>query len=109
MDLRELTDIAVKVRGHFDQVNQAQGRRAWTGQQIALGLVTDLGDLVRLLMEVDGFRSRRIGHDEEMRGELADCLWSLLILAESVGVDLESAFQEEMSRITERYAGKRTE
>nr|WP_255645756.1 hypothetical protein [Actinoplanes polyasparticus] len=56
----------------------------------------DVGDLAKLVMAVDGRREipdarARLGH------ELADCLWSVLVLADRYGVDLAVEF----SRMTD--------
>jgi hypothetical protein len=43
--------------------------------------------------------------DGALAHELADCLWSVMVLAEAYEVDLESAFLQTMDELNERLAG----
>jgi NTP pyrophosphatase (non-canonical NTP hydrolase) len=69
--------------------------------ELAQGFVGDVGDLMKLLLAKDG---RRPGADVDAKlaHELADCLWSLLVLAEACDVDLEAAFLRTMSELEAR-------
>ena len=40
--------------------------------------------------------------DEKLRHELADCLWSVLTLADYYGIDLEQQFVESMKDLESR-------
>jgi NTP pyrophosphatase (non-canonical NTP hydrolase) len=91
MDLEDLRARAVAVAALYDRHNIAAGRGVWSTGDLALGLVGDVGDLVKLVMAVDGRREipdarERLGH------ELADCLWSVLVLADRYDVDLAAEF-----------------
>lgn len=99
MDLQELTEVALRVQARFDEVNDQRRGGAWTTAEIALGFATDLGDLARLLMVREGRRDPRSDLDLKLQGELADCLWSVLVLAHTCQVDLEAAFSSTMNDI----------
>ncbi|RNH94108.1 nucleotide pyrophosphohydrolase [Micromonospora aurantiaca] len=91
MDLESLRLRAVAIAELYDRHNVAAGRGAWSTGDLALGFVGDVGDLAKLVMAVDGRREitaarERLGH------ELADCLWSVLVLADRYGVDLAAEF-----------------
>ena len=91
MDLATLQARAVAIKELYDRYNVTAGRTAWTSGDVALGFVGDVGDLAKLVMAVDGRREiddahARLGH------ELADCLWSVLVLADHYGVDLGAEF-----------------
>jgi NTP pyrophosphatase (non-canonical NTP hydrolase) len=91
MDLGTLQARAVTIAKLYDRYNVAAGREAWTTGDLALGFVGDVGDLAKLVMAVDGRREiadarDRLGH------ELADCLWSVLVLADRYSVDLVTEF-----------------
>ena len=67
------------------------------------GLVGDVGDLMKLVMAKAGSRpvedlDRRLAH------ELADCLWSVLTLADAYDVDLETSFTSTMDELEESLA-----
>jgi NTP pyrophosphatase (non-canonical NTP hydrolase) len=42
--------------------------------------------------------------DEALAHELSDCLWSVIVLADKYGVDLESSFNRTMNELDERLA-----
>jgi NTP pyrophosphatase (non-canonical NTP hydrolase) len=55
------------------------------------GFVVDVGDLMRLVMAKSGIRHTD-EVDAKLAHELADCLWSVLVLAKLYDIDLEKAF-----------------
>ncbi|MEI6463745.1 MAG: nucleotide pyrophosphohydrolase [Verrucomicrobiota bacterium] len=89
--LATLTTEAMALRSRFDATALASGRRPWTRDEVMSGFVGDVGDLMKLVMAKNGVRpiadiDRKLGH------ELADCLWSVLVLAKLHDVDLEREF-----------------
>src|SRR5262245_55537772 len=91
MDIAGLQSRALEIADLYDRWHLAAGRQAWDTGDVALGFVGDVGDLAKLVMAVDGRREipgarLRLGH------ELADCLWSVLVLADRYAVDLEAEF-----------------
>jgi NTP pyrophosphatase (non-canonical NTP hydrolase) len=91
MDLERLQERAVSISDLYDRYNVAEGRRAWTTGDLALGFVGDVGDLAKLLLAVEGRREIQNAHSL-LGHELADCLWAVLVLADKYGVDLEAEF-----------------
>lgn len=63
-----------------------------------LGFAGDVGDLAKLVMAEEGARDMPGGR-AALEHELADCLWSVLILAHRYGVDLETAFRRTMAEL----------
>lgn len=103
MRLAELQARARAVADRYDQHHVAAGRAPWSTGDLALGFVGDVGDLAKLVMAVDGRREipdarDRLGH------ELADCLWSVLVLADRYDVDLVVEFGK-MTEGIERHLG----
>jgi NTP pyrophosphatase (non-canonical NTP hydrolase) len=93
MDLETLQARAVAIAGLYDRHHAAAGRERWDTGDLALGFVGDVGDLAKLVMAVDGRREipdarARLGH------ELADCLWSVLVLADRYSIDLADEFAQ---------------
>ncbi|MFE9693769.1 nucleotide pyrophosphohydrolase [Micromonospora sp. NPDC005806] len=91
MDLAELQARARVVADRYDRHHEAAGRTPWRTEDLTLGFVGDVGDLAKLVLAVEGRRElpdarERLGH------ELADCLWSVLVLADRYGVDLAAEF-----------------
>jgi NTP pyrophosphatase (non-canonical NTP hydrolase) len=98
MDFTELTGRAADVRRRYAEWEIARYGRSWTDEEIALGLVGDVGDLMKLVQGKAGVRPRA-DLDEALAHELADCLWAVMTLASTYGVDLEAAFQRTMDTL----------
>jgi NTP pyrophosphatase (non-canonical NTP hydrolase) len=100
MDLRELHHQAREVRRRYAQEEARRYGRSWTREEIMLGFLGDVGDLAKLVQGKAGVRPRA-DLDAALAHELADCLWSVLTLADCYGVDLEAAFTDTMRELTE--------
>ena len=95
MDFQELSRRALAVRELYREYELKKYGASWSNEELALGFVGDVGDLVKLVMASNGRRnipdaSSKLAH------ELADCLWSVIVLAEFHGVNLEEAFLKTM-------------
>jgi len=101
MDFAELTRRAMEIRERYAVQEIARTGRAWTRAELAQGFVGDVGDLMKLLLAKDG-RRPCADVDAKLAHELADCLWSLLVLAEACDVDLETAFLRTISELEAR-------
>ena len=90
---------AMKVKDLYDEMNRKQRARTWTNAEFMLGFVGDVGDLAKLVMAQEGAREipgglGALGH------ELADCLWSVLVLSHVYGIDLAEEFLGTISMLT---------
>ena len=100
-DITELRERALEIRRKYDELNKAQHNGAWGPKDHAMGFVGDVGDLMKLIAAKEGIRAgtdidSRLGH------ELADCLWSLFVLAEHYNIDLEKEFKRTMDYLDKR-------
>lgn len=104
MDFQEISKRAQELRRQYVEYEKQRYGTPWTSEQIALGLVGDVGDLVKLVMAESGHReipdSRR-----KLEHELSDCLWSIIVLANDHNIDLEKSFLETMDSL-ERQLSK---
>ena len=98
MDFGELARRAAEIRKQYRDFEAAKYGRTWTDEEIALGFVGDVGDLVKIIQAKNGVRLMP-DVDERLAHELADCLWSVLVLAEAYGIDLEQAFIRTMDEL----------
>jgi NTP pyrophosphatase (non-canonical NTP hydrolase) len=100
MKLAEASERALQVRRLFAQYEQQLYGRLWSREEIALGFVGDVGDLMKLLQAKEGVRQIPDA-ESKLAYELADCLWSVLILAKLYDVDIETAFVQTMNELEE--------
>jgi NTP pyrophosphatase (non-canonical NTP hydrolase) len=108
MEFSEMQEQARAVRRRYAQEEARRYGRSWTPEEIMLGFLGDVGDLAKLVQGKAGVRPRE-DLDEALAHELADCLWSVLTLADSYGVDLEMAFTGTMRELTNYLGGHAAE
>lgn len=105
MEFEDLVRRAMEVRRQYADLEQATYGRAWTRQEVALGFVGDVGDLMKLLLAKEGVRAIPDA-EQKLAHEFADCLWSLLVLSQVYGIDLEHAFLQTMDELEEYIASQ---
>lgn len=106
MEFAELIVRAMEIRQQYAEMETTRYGRAWSLEELALGFVGDVGDLSKLLMAHVGVRNIP-DVEQKLAHELADCLWSLLVLSQKVGVDLECAFLRTMDDLEVHLAAQR--
>lgn len=99
MQLDDMRARALGVRDLYDQLNGQKRGRAWTREELMLGFMGDVGDLAKLVAVAEGARDLPGGPDA-LAHELADCLWCVLVLADTYGVDLPTEFDRTMDQVT---------
>jgi NTP pyrophosphatase (non-canonical NTP hydrolase) len=103
MDFQQMQARARSVRAKYAEVEATSYGRSWTTEEIMLGFLGDVGDLAKLVQGKAGVRPRD-DLDEALAHELADCLWSVLTLADAYDVDLAAAFTSTMDELDEVLA-----
>lgn len=83
----------------YATLETARGGAPWTRAELAQGFAGDVGALMKLVMAREGRREAPPDLDARLAHELADCLWSVLVLAEACGIDLERAFLATMEEL----------
>jgi NTP pyrophosphatase (non-canonical NTP hydrolase) len=71
-----------------------------------LDLVSEVGELAKEILKVTDYGRQPFRPTEEWSGELADILYSLTCVANSTGVDLETALNEALDKYEGRLARK---
>ena len=105
MEFQHLIERALEIRRLYAGLERARYGRSWTGPEIALGFVGDVGDLSKLVQAASGVRDIPDARSK-LAHELADCLWSVMALADAYGIDLERAFTETMDELELHLAAK---
>ena len=105
MNLNQLTERAMEIHAAFASAARRNGRREWLREDIMQGFVGDVGDLMKLSMAKSGTRDIA-DVDRKLAHELADCLWSVLVLAKLHGVALEEAFERTMKELEQELVAR---
>ena len=105
MKFSDLENSALQLNDLYEQLEVRRYGRIWTTEELALGFVGDVGDLAKLIQANAGIRNiddckAKLGH------ELSDCLWSIIVLANKCGIDLEAEFVRNTKEIAEHISGE---
>ena len=95
-DIKFLEQRAMEIRRKYDQLNKAREGQSWSTQKLAHGFKKDVADLITIL-EAKQMDQKKLNH------ELADCLWSVLVIAHKLEIDLERAFWTTMGELDQRF------
>lgn len=104
MEFSDLKAKALQVRDGYNKRNALDGHNEWGSAEYVQGFMGDVGDLAKLVMAKNNLRHFRDGRDvdEAITHELADCLWSTIVLADVLNVNLEVTFSQTMDEIVTR-------
>lgn len=94
MTYNNLVRIVMNTRKLLEKFEKKSTGKTWGIEELLVGLVTDVGDLARLILAKEGFRADRGNIDKALRHELADCLWAIIVLSEKYNINLSSALIE---------------
>jgi len=100
MKFTDLEKSALQLNELYELLEIKKYGRVWTTEELALGFVGDVGDLAKLIQANAGIRNiddcrAKLGH------ELSDCLWSIIVLANKCGIDLEAEFVRNTRELAE--------
>ena len=98
MEFQNLIDEALTVRKMYEEKEKQLYGSPWTSEEITLGFVGDVGDLAKLILAENG-RRNITDSKEKLEHELADCLWSIIVLSKYHDVDLETSFIKTMDEL----------
>jgi NTP pyrophosphatase (non-canonical NTP hydrolase) len=101
MEFQSIVERAIAIRKLYEQKETQIYGSPWTKEEIALGFVGDVGDLAKLVIAENGKRNIPDSR-EKLEHELSDCLWSVIVLAHSHDIDLESSFLNTMEELQKR-------
>lgn len=101
MKFEKIVDRAREVRRGYAKLEKEKYGKKWEAQQLMQGFVGDVGDLSKLVTAKEGLRDVN-DVDDKLEHELADCLWSVMALADEYGIDIKKAFLKNMDRLEER-------
>jgi NTP pyrophosphatase (non-canonical NTP hydrolase) len=98
LEFHDLIQRAMHIREQYSELEKSRYGRSWTDEEIALGFMGDVGDLAKLILAREGVRAIPDA-EAKLAHELADCLWSVIVLSQHYGINLEQAFLGTMDEI----------
>ena len=98
MEFHSIVDRAIEIRKLYEEKERRLYGSPWTREEMALGFVGDVGDLAKLILAENG-RRNILNSRDKLEHELADCLWSVIMLAYLHDVNLETSFMRTMDEL----------
>lgn len=98
-------NLALGLKSDFDRMNAEAGDDKWDVQDYLAGLQTDVGDLAKLVLCAAGRRKYNPARHKDMElkealaHELSDVMWSVFVIADYVGIDLEKEYPETIAKL----------
>jgi len=82
----------------------------WDEMSLLARLTEEVGELAREYNHQFGAKKKKSSEaDGSIAAELADVLWLILCMANQQGIDLETAFEDVMTKLRVRDAGRFTD
>lgn len=106
MDFDEMRQMARTSREAYRELEVVRCGREWSLQDLFVGMVGDIGDLAQLLGALEGVRPGPDDLRASIGHELSDVLWSVLVIANELNIDLAAAFAELHDTLLSRVAVK---
>jgi len=94
-----------KIRESYHQLEVQHHGSKWTTEEDALAFLTDAGLVGRLTMAREGRWPTENETDHELEHKLGECIWWVIVLAERMGIDVESALEDFLTK-TEQQMGR---
>ncbi|MCX6742664.1 MAG: hypothetical protein NT116_00320 [Candidatus Parcubacteria bacterium] len=98
MEFKEIISRANQIKDKYNAMHKTQAEPVWGISEYAQGFVGDVGELMDLIMVKHGFK-RASDLELKLKHELADCLYSICVIAQELNIDLEKEFLKTMTEI----------
>lgn len=105
MNFSDMGKSALELNELYEQFETKRYGRIWTTEELMLGFVGDVGDLAKLIQADAGVRAIE-NYKSKLGHELSDCLWSIIVLADKCGIDLEAEFVRNTREIGAYVSGE---
>jgi len=98
-DFQKIIERAVEIKKKYEKIEP----KKWEVEQAFMGMTKDMGELSKLLMVKGGYRDDFLKNIKtELGHELADMLYSIIIIADKTGIDLEKSFWRTMREVEKK-------
>lgn len=107
MEILESLERVKKIKQAYNVLNRVEGYKTWSANEYLQAFQGDVGDLAKLILARRGYAFSQKDVDTKLARELADCLWSILVLADELDVDIEYELQRTLSRLEDKIGDRK--
>lgn len=105
LNFNEVISRSQKIRELYRLLELQHHGSEWTIEEDALAFLTDAGLVGRLTMSQQGRWPKGADTNTELSHKLGECIWWLTILADRMGIDINTALEGFLSK-TEKLLEK---
>ncbi|SHE56921.1 MazG-like protein [Pedobacter caeni] len=105
LNFSEVISRSQNIRALYRQLELENHGSEWTIEEDALAFLTDAGLVGRLTMSQQGRWPKGGNTDAELSHKLGECIWWLTILADRMGLDMNTALEGFLNK-TEKLLDK---
>lgn len=103
MTINDFLKKAKEVKELYAKLSTKSGQDVWTYREFTEALVSDAGDLMKLVMVKSKFRPNKTKDlDDAIKHEIVDCIWALLIISSELEIDLDKEYPTKISELKAR-------
>jgi len=106
MDLEELTQKVLHIKNLYSDFEKKKSYKPWAIEETYQGLVSDVGDLGRLVLAKEGFREMP-DLEKNLSHELAEVLYATLLISNHYNINFTKAFLDEIDRLEQNLGVKK--
>jgi len=99
IDLSTASSRAIQIRKLYHQLEIQHHGTTWSKQEDMIGLMSDIGELGRLLMASDDRWAYKGDVPKDIADKISECMWWLFVLSDRLEVDISSAFSSKMNEL----------
>jgi NTP pyrophosphatase (non-canonical NTP hydrolase) len=101
MEFKEIIKETKKIKRKYERLAINNNEDPWNAKDYIRGFVGDVGDLSKYISLK--YSKRKIKDiDNKIKHELADCMWSIIAIADEVGINLEREYKINLEYIDQR-------
>ena len=98
MEFQKIVQISKELRDKYATIEIKNSGKPWGSLERTQGFVVDVGDLMKLVMAKNNLRHIE-DVDNKLAHELFDCLWSVIIISDELGINLEEEFIKQADKL----------
>jgi NTP pyrophosphatase (non-canonical NTP hydrolase) len=96
----QIQKLSLDIKQTYDNINQKDGHQKWKVEDYTMGMVGDCGDLCKLITAKNKLRRNKSENlNQDIEHELVDILWSLIVIADQLDINLEEAAINQLNKL----------
>ncbi|PJE57839.1 MAG: hypothetical protein COU81_03920 [Candidatus Portnoybacteria bacterium CG10_big_fil_rev_8_21_14_0_10_36_7] len=101
MEVEDLSKLARDIKIAYDELHREEDKEVWRAKDYAQGFIGDVGDLNKWILNYSKKPTKEL--HKKICHELADCMWSILVIAHELNINMEREFLINLEYLKQKY------